>query len=225
MTAIRGRIDKRQAILDAAFEVFAREGYRQASVDTVAATAGVAKHTIYNHFGDKESLFRAAVGALADQALTRNLAAVELLRLPAVELDGRRRASAQPAQPAEDGELAGVLLDVGLRLAECYCDERSWALRRLLQAEIQNLPDLQDIVRDRASDRVNEALADRFARLALAGQLKLTDPAVAAEQFGALLTAPLETRSRLGTRKLGRAELAEVTQNAVQTFLRAFGNE
>jgi hypothetical protein len=129
------------------------------------------------------------------------------------------------SSPASDGELTGVLQEVGLRLAECYCDERSWALRRLLQAEIQNLPDLQDIVRDRASDRVNEALADRLARLALAGHLKVADPAIAAEQFGALLTAPLETRSRLGTRTLGRAELAEVTQNAVQTFLRAFGNE
>jgi TetR/AcrR family transcriptional repressor of mexJK operon len=63
------------------------------------------------------------------------------------------------------------------------------------------------------------------ARLALAGQLKITDPAVAAEQFGALLTAPLETRSHLGTRVLGSEELAAVTQNAVQTFLRAFGNE
>jgi TetR/AcrR family transcriptional repressor of mexJK operon len=208
VTATRGRIDKRQAILDAAFAVFAREGYRQASLDTVAATAGVAKHTIYNHFGDKESLFRAAIAALADQALTRNLAAIDLLRLPA---QGRT--------------LRQVLEKVGLRLAECYCDERSWALRRLLAAEIQNLPDLQDIVRDRASDRVNEALADRFARLALAGQLTITDPAVAAEQFGALLTAPLETRSQLGTRKLSTAELAEVTQNAVQTFLRAFGNE
>ncbi|MEI8408207.1 MULTISPECIES: TetR/AcrR family transcriptional regulator [unclassified Kribbella] len=208
MTTTRGRIDKRQAILDAAFTVFAREGYRQASLDTVAATAGVAKHTIYNHFGDKESLFRAAVAALADQALARNLAAIDLLRLP-----------------AEGRTLRQVLEEVGLRLAECYCDERSWALRRLLPAEIQNLPDLQEIVRDRASDRVNEALADRFARLALAGQLTITDPAVAAEQFGALLTAPLETRSHLGTRKLSTAELAEVTQNAVQTFLRAFGNE
>ena len=209
MTAIRGRIDKRQAILDAAFEIFARDGYRQASVDTVAATAGVAKHTIYNHFGDKQNLFREAVGALADQALTRNLAAVDLLRLPA---------------DAGGDVLAEVLEEVGLRLAECYCDERSWALRRLLYAEMRSLPELQDIVRERASDRVNEALADRFARLALAGHLSVTDPAIAAEQFGALLTAPLETRSQLGTRKLADSELAEVTQNAVQTFLRAFGN-
>lgn len=203
MTATRGRIDKRQAILDAAFTVFARDGYRTASVDTVAATAGVAKHTVYNHFGDKQSLFRAAVSALADDALARNLAAVESLR--------------------PDRDPAEALTEVGRKLAECYCDEKSWALRRLLHAELASMPELQDIVRERATDKVNDALADRLARLALAGHLRITDPVVAAEQFGALLTAPFDARSRLGTRKVPAKELAEVTQNAVQTFLRAFG--
>lgn len=205
MTINRGRIDKRQAILDAAFTVFARDGYRQASVDTVAATAGVAKHTIYNHFGDKESLFREAVAALADEALARNLAAVDSLRA--------------------DREPSEALTEVGRKLAECYCDDKSWALRRLLHAEFASMPDLQDIVRDRATDKVNDALADRLARVALAGKLRIEDPAVAAEQLGALLTAPLETRSRLGTRKISTAELDEVTRNAVQTFLRAFGSQ
>lgn len=205
MTVNRGRIDKRQAILDAAFTVFARDGYRQASVDTVAATAGVAKHTIYNHFGDKESLFHAAVAALADDALARNLAAVASLR--------------------PDRDPAEALTEVGRKLAECYCDEKSWALRRLLHAELASMPELQDLVRERATDKVNDALADRLARIALAGHLRITDPAVAAEQFGALLTAPFDTRSRLGTRKVPAKELAEVTQNAVQTFLRAYRAE
>ena len=202
----KGRIDKRQAILDAAFTIFARGGYHLAGVDAVAAEAGVAKHTIYNHFGDKENLFREVVAALSDQALTRNLAAVELLR--------------------EHGDLARMLTETGLRLAECYCDERSSALRRLLHMEITSMPNVLDIVRDRAADRINDALAARLARLALAGRLKLgCDPAIAAEHFGALLTGPLETRSRLGTRKIPRSELREVTGNAVRTFLRAFGNE
>jgi AcrR family transcriptional regulator len=205
VTTTRGRIDKREAILDAAFTVFAQEGYRQASVDTVAATAGVAKHTIYNHFGDKRSLFGAAVAALADGALARNLAAVEGLRA--------------------DREPSAALTEVGRKLAECYCDEKSFALRRLLHAEYANMPELEDIVRDRATDKVNDALADRLARLTLAGKLQIKDPAVAAEQFGALLTGPLETRSRLGARKLTAAEMNEVTRNAVQTFLRAFGAE
>jgi hypothetical protein len=60
----------------------------------------------------------------------------------------------------------------------------------------------------------------------LAGRLDLGgDPAIAAEHFGALLTGPLETRSRLGARKIPQSELREVIENAVGTFLRAFGTE
>lgn len=199
-----GRIDKRQSILDAAFTILARDGYHLAGVDAIAVEAGVAKHTIYNHFGDKENLFREVVAALSDQALTRNLAAVEMLGGP--------------------GDVAKMLTETGLRLSECYCDERSVTLRRLLQTQLASMPDLLDIVRDRASDRVYDALAARLARLALAGRLQLGgDPAIAAEHFGALLTGPLESRSRMGTRKIPQSEMREVTANAVETFLRAFG--
>ncbi|AHH18668.1 putative transcriptional regulator, TetR family [Nocardia nova SH22a] len=199
-----GRIDKRQAILDAAFAIFARDGYHQAGVDAIAAEAAVAKHTIYNHFGDKETLFRAVVADLAERALTRNIAAVELLDT--------------------GGDLTRSLTGTGLGLAECYCDDRSAALRRLLHAQLPTMPDLLDLVRDKATDRVNEALAARLARLALAGKLALDcDPTIAAEQFGALLTAPLEARTRMGTKKIPKSEIREVTRNAVGTFLLAFG--
>ncbi|MER7015074.1 TetR/AcrR family transcriptional regulator [Saccharopolyspora sp. NPDC000359] len=198
----RGRIDKRQAILGAAMRVFAREGYAQAGVEVIAAEAGVAKPTVYNHFGDKQTLFREAVGADADRALERNLAVVEQLR--------------------GDGDLRPVLEKVGSRLLECYCDERSWALRRLLHAELGRFPDLVDIVRGRAADRVTEALADRLARLMLAGHLRSCDPGVAAEQFTALLTGPVEARARFGTRKVPGTELRELAAAAADTFLRAF---
>jgi TetR/AcrR family transcriptional repressor of mexJK operon len=105
----------------------------------------------------------------------------------------------------------------------CHCEERSVALRRLLNAELGRFPDLIDIVRGRAADRVTEALADRLARLALAGRLRKLDPTEAAEQFIALLTGPVEARSRLGTRPVPDDELWTVTRAAVETFLRAFG--
>jgi hypothetical protein len=50
-------------------------------------------------------------------------------------------------------------------------------------------------------DTVTEALADRLARLAVAGQLSLDDPAEAAEQLKALLVGPTDGRSRLGMRR------------------------
>jgi hypothetical protein len=105
----------------------------------------------------------------------------------------------------------------------CHCEERSVAVRRLLSAELTRFPDLIDIVRGRAADRVTEALADRLARLALAGRLRRLDPAQAAEQFIALLTGPIEARSRLGTRQVPDDELWAVTRAAVETFLRAYG--
>jgi AcrR family transcriptional regulator len=95
-------------------------------------------------------------------------------------------------------------------------------MRRLLAAEVGQFPDLLDIVQGQVAERVTEALADRLARLSLAGHLRAADPLLAAEHFFALLTGPVETRSRLGTRDVPDKELREVVRAAVQTFLAAF---
>ncbi|MGW7518986.1 TetR/AcrR family transcriptional regulator [Streptomyces sp. NPDC054796] len=199
----RGRIDKRRAILDAAFTVFAREGYHQACVKEIAAEAGVAKPTVYNHLGDKEGLFREAMAAAADRALAESLSAIEAL--------------------TGEGDVRATLEDVGHRLLRCQGGERAWALRRLLYAEIHRFPELFDTVHGRGANRLGEALANRLARLSLGGGLRAADPDVAAGQFLALLTGPMETRSRLGTRPVADAELRAGARAAVDTFLRAFG--
>ena len=48
---------RREAILDAALEEFAAKGYAGARMEDIARRAGVAKGTLYLHFGDKEGLF------------------------------------------------------------------------------------------------------------------------------------------------------------------------
>src|SRR5580658_1022249 len=53
---------KHDAILDAARAVFSREGYAAASIDDVAAEAGIGKGTVYLYFKSKEELY---LGALA----------------------------------------------------------------------------------------------------------------------------------------------------------------
>src|SRR5271154_1408074 len=49
--------DRRQAIIEAAFETFIEQGFAATRLDDVAKRAGVAKGTIYLHFRDKESMF------------------------------------------------------------------------------------------------------------------------------------------------------------------------
>jgi TetR/AcrR family acrAB operon transcriptional repressor len=51
----------REAILDAAADVFGRLGYATARIADVAETAGVATGTVYNYFDNKEAVFAAIV--------------------------------------------------------------------------------------------------------------------------------------------------------------------
>lgn len=54
----------REAILEAAEEVFARNGFDGARIDIIAAEAGYNKSLIFHYFGDKEGLYRAIIGKL-----------------------------------------------------------------------------------------------------------------------------------------------------------------
>jgi TetR/AcrR family transcriptional regulator of autoinduction and epiphytic fitness len=48
---------KREAIIQAAIAEFRANGFEITSMDKIAATAGVSKRTVYNHFPSKEELF------------------------------------------------------------------------------------------------------------------------------------------------------------------------
>lgn len=51
------KAERRQQILHAAREVFAKRGYHQATIDDIVAQAGVARGTFYLYFEDKRSVF------------------------------------------------------------------------------------------------------------------------------------------------------------------------
>ncbi|MFE7721216.1 TetR/AcrR family transcriptional regulator C-terminal domain-containing protein [Nocardia rhizosphaerihabitans] len=199
----RGRIDKRRAILESALTVFAHRGYAQACVQEIADAAGVAKHTVYNHLNDKETLLRHAVEAAADTVGAECLDAIAGLR----DLDVNPEAA---------------LRDSALRMLKVCHGARARALRTLTFAQLGTFPDLAEIAQDRTSRMLAETLADRLARLTLTGHLHTREPGIAAEQLLALLTGPLEARTRLGTRKTTNAELKAIADAAVDTFLAAY---
>ena len=53
------RAATRGAILQAAGELFSRQGFAATTVDEIAAAAGVAKGAVYHHFPAKEAMFEA----------------------------------------------------------------------------------------------------------------------------------------------------------------------
>jgi AcrR family transcriptional regulator len=199
----RGRIDKREAILAAAFDVFARGGFGAANVDTIAARADVAKPTIYAHFGSKDRLFRAVMTDLVQRYSAGTLAALE-------------------ASPADGLAPRDQLVGMARRLVNCYRDPHAWALDRLLSAEAAHFPDLWERLQQSGPARVIDALAGRLARFANDGLLDVPDPVRAARQFVALITSELPSHAALGDRPLDEAQIEESVTAGVETFLRAF---
>jgi len=114
------RAATRERIVRAAHALIARGGYREAQVAAVAAGAGVATGSVYNHFQSKAELFaevfrhasqrevdatRAAAEAAGGAAPRRLAAAVETFARRA--LRGRRLAwalLAEPVDPAVEAE-------------------------------------------------------------------------------------------------------------------------
>jgi AcrR family transcriptional regulator len=50
-------MSKKEAIIEAARELFTKYGYKKVSMDEIASEANVTKKTIYSYFKDKDSMF------------------------------------------------------------------------------------------------------------------------------------------------------------------------
>ena len=61
--------DRRAHVLDSALEVFARYGYRKASMDDVAKAADISRPGLYFYFSSKPELFRATVQHSLDDSI------------------------------------------------------------------------------------------------------------------------------------------------------------
>jgi AcrR family transcriptional regulator len=71
------RREAREELLAAALRVFAREGYREAGVDEIAAEAGYSKGALYWHFSGKEELLSALVDERIDAPMREMVALLE----------------------------------------------------------------------------------------------------------------------------------------------------
>lgn len=61
------RAERERQTVDAAQELFAAHGYRDVTMDAVAAAVGVTKPLLYNYFGNKEQLYLACTRRTANE--------------------------------------------------------------------------------------------------------------------------------------------------------------
>ena len=65
--------DAREALLEAAAEVFAERGYSEATIDQIAAKAGYSKGAVYWHFEGKDDLFFTLLEERVDRPMRESM--------------------------------------------------------------------------------------------------------------------------------------------------------
>lgn len=202
-TLREGSTQKRAAILSAARELFLADGFDRSSVDAVAARAEVSKRTVYDYFGDKQTLLRAVVDTVGQSMITTI----------------RRTLDETLTEPTEAADLEDSLITFSMRIATDMLGSAEYAtLQRLVRAEAGHLPHRGY---NSMADTPDEALAERFAALAAAGLLYVPDPRLAADQFIALTFGV--ALDRLGSANaVEDARVRPLVVEGVRTFLRAY---
>ena len=195
-----GQPDKRQAIISGALTLFARDGYTRASLDAIAAEAGVSNRTIYNHFNDKADLFQAVIQESTQRVADTMADLIDrhLGKIVDIESD---------------------LADLGLAFLSLLTSDLAphFALVRQINAETEHIPPAAlKLWQDTGPGRVKRHLADRLREIADRGQLAIDDPARAAGHLMLLVSVEnLTDRATLHN----NAEVTAMVAAGVHAFL------
>lgn len=169
--------NKAEAILAAATATFLQHGYAHTSMDRVALRAGVSKHTIYNHFGDKRGLFRALIEHMVLRHFALELTEPLPLHLPP----------------------AVVLKNIAQILLTLKEDPDYIAFLRLMIAESENFPDLSELY----AQEVMKCGHDWFVAYANAHpQIHFTHPSRVAHIFFGAIAAHIIGQEILGAKRV-----------------------
>ena len=188
MTAPQRLTDrKREAIIQAAIAEFRANGFEITSMDKIAATAGVSKRTVYNHFPSKEELFAEILNQLwarisAEQSVVYN----------------------------RDQPLREQLRQMLQAKVQLMADENFLTLARVAIAATIHSPERAQNMVERMGER-EEGLTVWIRAAQADGRLKPVDPEFAAHQVQGLL----KTFGFWPQMSMGRAALDVEMQNTV----------
>ena len=191
---------KRAAILEAAKRLFSNEGFNGASMDQIAAEAGVSKLTVYSHFGDKEALFTAAVRAKCEELLPDDLFAEEL-----------------------KGPLRTQLMAIANAFFALASSDEAISTQRMMMALGQADDPLRKLFWEAGPQRTQDAFAAFLQSRVKVGELEIPDVPVAAGQFFSLIKGEIHGRMLCGLCvRPASTDVAAHIEATVDMFLRAY---
>jgi TetR/AcrR family transcriptional repressor of mexJK operon len=202
---------KHTAILEAATALFLRDGYRNTSMDQIAADAAVSKQTVYKHFADKEQLFREII-----LGVTANSEEI-IIELTSVLRSDKIYSLA---------DLETVLTDLARHYIDAVLRPNVLSLRRLIVAEAEHFPDLARTYYDQAPSRGIDVIADALLSFQARGLITTADARLAAAHLAYLaLGIPQDRAQFCPAQRPLPAERDRLASEAVRVFLAAYRTE
>lgn len=197
-----GAAKKTECIIDAARGVFLQAGYGGATVDAIAAAAGVSKATMYTRFASKQALFAAVIRHECEACSERMGLAEDT---PGPDL----RSALQ--------QMAEALLDIILL-------PQNLAITRVVIAEMPRFPELGRVFYESGPGVTLDNLAAFLRRHVERGDLRIsaTEVELAAQQFISLLRGDIQWRALMGQVDVSEVSRRRVATRTVQSFLQLY---
>ena len=191
---------KRQAIIQAAAEVFREVGFERASMSDIRERIGGSKATLYNYFPSKEKLFFEVM---------HNAKELELEAITG-------------ALNPEADDLKQELLRFGQKFLAVLYSSEAIAVRRLTIAESRQ-SDIGKMSFERAIVPIEKQVAEFLRKGMKRGALRTADPKIAAMHLLSLLESELLQRVLLGVIDTVKPEtLTGTVRRAVDVFLSGY---
>lgn len=199
--AVRGRPRsnrKRREIMQAAIELFTRNGFDGTSVDDVASAAGVSKQTVYSHYGSKENLFGLAISTRCRQS-----------GIDPEDLD-----------LSEPPELA--LPKIARQFMSLVTSPEATRVHAVCTGSSETHPELGRLFFNYGPRQAVAALEHYLRAQQAAGRLRMDDPSHAAWQLLSMLKAEAQLRIQFRLAPLSQRDSDAYTDSCVAMFLRAY---
>lgn len=188
---------RRAAFLKAARDVFLEYGYEAANMAEIVKRAGGSLSTLYAQFGGKKGLFEAMIDARV----------TELTEQMQIELAAHA--------PLHEG-----LKRIGEAFLFKQLEAESLDVFRLMVAQAKKFPELAETWGKRAPEAVRRALAEYLMDRARAGEIKISNPDMAAAIYFDLVRARIQFRALLiPSYQPTETEVRETVDRAVKVFL------
>jgi TetR/AcrR family transcriptional repressor of mexJK operon len=191
---------KRADVLEAAGKCFLRHGFARTTMDQIARDADVSKLTLYSHFENKETLFKAMIEAKCREYVpTRSMVALA------------------------DHDPRAALTEIGTGFVSLMTSPQVLGLFRVVPTESVKNPRIAELLYAAGPGPTLSQFTELLKIWIAQGRMEIREPERAADHWFSMLRGMVQFRMIMNLQKAPSAdELRRHVEDCVEMFLRAY---